>query len=78
MDKKTPLVIRLKVAKEKLTLSIARVCQEEQLPYYLIEPIIAELHTQASALSAKEYEQAKRQVAEEEKKGVDPDLKEGR
>ena len=54
-----PLVIRLKEAKEFLIAAVNATIKEKDLPCYLIEPIIAEVHNQVSAAATKEYESAK-------------------
>lgn len=64
MDK--PLVITLKEIKECFTDCTNAALRE--LPCYLIEPIIADLHRQISAGAAKEYESAKKKIAEEKAK----------
>jgi hypothetical protein len=58
-----PLVIQLREAKEGI-LAAVNTAIREGLPCYLLEPIIAEVHTQVSAAAAREYELARKQVAE--------------
>lgn len=61
MDK--PLVITLKEIKECFT-DCANAALRE-LPCYLIEPIIADLHRTISAGAKREYEIAKQKIAKE-------------
>ena len=74
MNKK-PLPIRLREAKEELFENLNTILQETELPCYLIEPIISELHRQVSDAANREYEQAKAQQyeSEQEMKGAFPE-----
>lgn len=60
-----PLVITLEEIKACFTECANAALRE--LPCYLIEPIIADLHRQISAGAVKEYKIAKKKVAEERK-----------
>lgn len=53
-----PLVIRIKEAEKALLDSINKVMQEQELPCYIIEPIIEKLHDKVSRSAQAEYEQA--------------------
>ena len=64
MDK--PLVITLREIKECFTECANAALRE--IPCYLIEPIIADLHRQISAGALREYEIAKQREAEEKAK----------
>ena len=66
--KSTPLILRLREAKDMIITVINSAIQEKELPCYLIEPIISEIHNQVSNAALKEYENAKRQNAETEAK----------
>jgi hypothetical protein len=66
-----PLVIRIREAKNKIIAAVNSAVEEQNLPYYLIEPIIAEMHGQITSMAAQEYEQAKHQLAAEEAAGDD-------
>ena len=59
-----PLVLRLREAKERIVAAVNAAIKEQELPCYLLEPIIAELHTQVSNTALREYEIAKQQVSE--------------
>ena len=59
-----PLVLRLREAKESIVAAVNAAIKEQELPCYLLEPIIAELHTQVSNTASREYEIAKQQVSE--------------
>lgn len=54
-----PLVIRLKEAKEFLIAAVNATIKEKDLPCFLLEPIIAEVHNQVSKAATDEYEKAK-------------------
>ena len=58
-----PLVITLREIKELFTECVNGALRE--VPCYLIEPIIADLHRQISEGALKEYVIAKKKVAEE-------------
>lgn len=58
-----PLVLRLREAKENILAAVNAAIKEQDLPCYLIEPIISEVHNQVSATALREYEIAK-QTAE--------------
>lgn len=60
-----PLVIQLREAKASF-IECANNALREGIPCYLLEPIIAELHTQISASAQAEYEQAQMQLAREQ------------
>lgn len=62
--KDTPLVIRLREAKAGIFAAVNAALEQQGLPCYLLEPILAEAHQQISAGAAREYEAAKRQAAE--------------
>lgn len=62
MDK--PLILTLKEIEESFT-DCANAALRE-IPCYLIEPIIADLHRQISAGAAKEYEKAKNKFITED------------
>lgn len=55
-----PLVIRLRSAEEKIVAAINATAREEELPCYLLEPIISKLHRQISDAAAREYAEAKK------------------
>lgn len=59
-----PLVLRLREAKESIVAAVNAAIKEQDLPCYLLEPIIAELHTQVSNTALREYEIAKKQDSE--------------
>jgi hypothetical protein len=59
---KRPLVLRLREAKENILAAVNAAIKEQDLPCYLIEPIIAEMHNQVSASAMREYEIAKQTV----------------
>lgn len=73
--KPTPLVIRIREAKERIIANLNAVVREEDLPYYLIEPMFAEIHSEVSKMANREYEQAvaEQHAAMQEKKGADPE-----
>lgn len=62
-----PLVIQLRETKAQLTGSINAAIRGG-LPCYLLEPIIAELHTQVSNAANAEYEQAVKSLEAEKAK----------
>lgn len=62
-----PLIIKLKEAKESITESVSA-ARKDGIPFYLLEHIVAELHTQISNAAQKEYEQAQKQFEAEEAK----------
>lgn len=62
-----PLVIKIKEAKANISESV-NAARHDGLPFYLLEPIIADLHTQISNAAQKELEQAQKQFAEAEAK----------
>ena len=64
MNKK-PLVIRMKDARESIFSHFQSVIREQDLPCCILEPIIADLHRQVSAVATQEYQQAEKQLAEE-------------
>ena len=53
-----PLPIRLREAKKELLNSLNQILQEKELPCYLIEPYVEELHRMVSRSAQAEYEQA--------------------
>ena len=59
-----PLVLRLREAKESIFAAVNAAIKEQGLPCYLLEPILAEAHSQVSAEAQREYERARRQAAE--------------
>lgn len=58
-----PLPIRLREAKQELVDSVNAIMREKDLPCYLIEPYIEELHRMVSRSAQAEYEQAMLQHA---------------
>jgi hypothetical protein len=60
-----PLPIRLREAKESIVQNLNTVLREQELPCYLIEPIIEEVHRMVSKSAQAEYEQAVKQINEE-------------
>lgn len=68
-----PLVIKLREAKANITESV-NAARNSGIPFYLLEPIVAEMHSLVSNAAQKEYEQALNLAsgAEKEKKGADP------
>ena len=68
-----PLVIRLREAKTNILAAVNAAIKEQDLPCYLLEPIIADAHNQVSAAASKEYETAKKQIEETTKAGGDDD-----
>ena len=70
-----PLILRLKEADEEVAAALMEIGNRHELPYFLFEPIIDKVHKQIIAGVNKEYEQALAQqaLAEQEKKGADPE-----
>ena len=60
----TPLVLRLREAKESIVSAVNAAIKEQGLPCFLLEPIIAEVHNQVSAEATREYNIAKKQNEE--------------
>ena len=60
-----PLPIRLREAKESIIQNLNTVLKEQELPCYLIEPIIEEVHRMVSKSAQAEYEQAVKQINKE-------------
>lgn len=58
-----PLVLRLREAKENIIAAVNAAIREQDLPCYLLEPIISEVHTTVSTTALREYEIAKQQDA---------------
>lgn len=61
-----PLVIQMREAKANIIESVNNALQGG-IPCFLLEPIIAEIHTQVSKSAQAEYEEAQRQLELEEK-----------
>lgn len=61
-EQENPLVVRLREAKKCILAAVNTALKEQNLPCYLLEPIIAEVHTQVSAAAAREYEFAIQQA----------------
>lgn len=57
-----PLVIELNEAKLEITQSINNVLRQHKLPYYLVEPILAELYAQVKEGARNELEAARAQM----------------
>ena len=72
-----PLAIRLKEAKQQIISCVNAVLREQELPCFLIEPIIDEVHRQVSQSAQAEYEEAiaQQHAAMQEKEGADPKRK---
>lgn len=64
-----PLVLRIESAKQRLIDGLNAVLAEEELPCFLVEPIIADLHEQVSRSARREYEQAVRTEKEKAENG---------
>lgn len=62
-----PLVIQLREAKENILESINTAIRDG-VPCFLLEPIIAEIHTQTTKAAQDEYDRALKLVADEEAK----------
>ena len=62
-----PLVIKLKEAKANISESV-NAARHDGVPFYLLEPIVADLHAQISKAAQTEYEQVQKQFAEAEAK----------
>lgn len=67
-----PLPLRLKEAKENILASVNEAIKRQGIPCYLLEPIVAEIHSQVSKAAqteyenaARDYEAAQKQAAEE-------------
>ena len=56
MSNPKPLPLRLREAKEGIIAAVNAALKEQALPCYLLEPIIADVHTQISTTAAREYE----------------------
>ena len=61
-----PLVIRLKEAEQQIISFINAVMKEQNLPCYLVEPIIEKVYRQTADAARNEYETAKKNFAKEE------------
>lgn len=61
-----PLVIRLKEAEQQIINFINSVMREQELPCYLVEPIIEKVYRQTVEAAQNEYENAKINFAKEE------------
>ena len=59
-----PLVLRIENAKQRLIDGLNTILAEEELPCFLVEPLIADLHEQVSRSARREYEQAVREEQE--------------
>ena len=65
----TPLILRIEEARKIIVGAVNTAIKEQNLPCFLIEPIIAEVHASINEGAAQEREKALRQVAEKEKEG---------
>lgn len=62
--KDTPLILRLEEARKIIIGAVNTALKEQNLPCFLIEPIIADVHASISEGAARERENALKQVAE--------------
>lgn len=67
--KDTPLILRIEEARKILVDAVNAVIKEQNLPCFLIEPIIAEVHASISDGVGRERESALMQVAQEATEG---------
>lgn len=71
-----PLVIKLRQAKSNITESV-NAALREGIPCYLLEPIIAEIHSQVSKAAQTEYENAAREYEATQKQAVEETIEAG-
>lgn len=64
-----PLILRIDEARKTLVDAVNVVIKEHNLPCFLVESIIAEVHASISDGAMRERESALKQVAEKEKSG---------
>ena len=61
-----PLIIRLREAEQQIISCVNAVIREQNLPCYLVEPIIEKVYRQTVEAAHNEYENAKMNFAKEE------------
>lgn len=66
------LILRIEEAKASIVNAVNEAIKDQELPCYLVEPIVADIHRQISAGATKEYEQAK-QAAELAEQQTEPE-----
>lgn len=71
MPNEKELVIRIFEAEQELVTAVNNILQKHQLPFYLFEPIMNNVHRQISDGKAAELEAAKLREASKEVGGVD-------